>query len=121
MRVELRVRQWTEQRLQHVGDGGFADPAQGEAGDSDAELHGVEDMIELLMEFLDGARADAMRGDHLLQPRFAHADQSEFSGHEERVCRDEQDHRYDAQHDESNHRKNFTAGGKRRLSVSNCR
>ncbi len=55
------------------------------------------------MEFLDGARANAMRRDHLLQSGLANADQGEFGGHEERVCRDEQNHHYDAQHNESNH------------------
>ncbi len=85
------------------GHGGFADPAQSEAGDGDAKLHGVENVVELLMKLLDGARADAVGRNHLLQPRLADADQSEFGGHEERVCRDEQNHCYDAQHNESNH------------------
>jgi hypothetical protein len=55
------------------------------------------------MELLDGARTNAMRGNHLLQSCLANAHQSEFSGHEERVCRDEQDDRYDPQHNEGNH------------------
>ncbi len=86
-----------------MGDGGFADPAQGQAADGDAELHGVQDLIQLLMELLDGARTNTMRGDHLVQPGLAHAHQGEFGGHEERVCRDEQDDRYDPQHNEGNH------------------
>ena len=82
-----------------------ASPIQPRArlADGDAELHGVEDLIQLLMELLDGARANTVRGDHLLQPGLADADQGEFGGHEERVCRDEQNHRYDPQHNESNH------------------
>ena len=103
MRVKSRVRQRQEQRLQHVRYRRFADPAQRQAANGHSKLHGIEDMVELLMELLDGARADAMRRNHLLQSRLAHAHQSEFSGHEERVCRDQQDHCYDAQHDEGNH------------------
>ena len=89
VRVELRVRQWAEQGFQNAGHGSLADPAQGQAGHRDAELHGVEDVVELLMELVDGAGAQAVRRDHLLQSRFAHIDECEFSGHEERVCRDQ--------------------------------
>jgi hypothetical protein len=64
-------------------------------------------MVELLVELLDGARADAVRRDHLLQAGFADADQGELGGHEEGVCRDEQDDRYDSQHNESNHPENL--------------
>ena len=103
MRVKVRVRQAGKQRLDHVSDRGFADPAECEAGDGDAELHGIEDVIELLVEFLDGAGADALRRDHLLHARLAHAHQGKFGGDEERVCRDRQDHRYDAEDNEGNH------------------
>ena len=103
VRVEPGVGQGTEQRLQNAGHRGLADPAQGQTGHGDAELHGVEDVVELLMELVDGARAQAVGRDHLLQPRLAHVDQREFSGHEERVCRDQQHHHHDAQHNEGNH------------------
>ena len=103
VRIEPGVGQRQEERLQNAGHGGLADPAQRQAGHGDAELHGVEDMVELLMELVDGTRADAVRRDHLLQSRFAHVHQGEFSSHEERVCRDEQHHDHNAQHNESNH------------------
>ena len=101
--VDLGVRQVDESGSKDVGHGGFADPAQGQAGQGDAKLHGVDELVELLMQLLDGARADAVRRNQLLQPGFAHADQGELGGHKERVGRDQQDHRHDAQHHEGNH------------------
>jgi hypothetical protein len=86
-----------------MGQSGLANPSQRQTGDGDAELDGVEYVIELLMKLLDGARPDAMGGNQLLQTRFADAYQSEFSGHKERVRRDQQNHCYDPQHNESNH------------------
>src|SRR5271166_982396 len=75
-------------------------------------------MIQLLVEFLDGARTNAVRRNHLLQSSFAHADQSELSGHEERVCCDEQYDCYDSQHNEGSHRKNLTSSSEFPVSVS---
>ena len=92
-----------EERLQHVSDRRFADPAKREAGDGYAELHGIENVIELLMELLDGAGADALSRNHLLDARLAHAHQGKFGGDEERVRRNQQDHRYDAEDDKGNH------------------
>ena len=103
VRVKLRVRKRTEQRLQHVRHRSLADPAQAEAGNRHSKLHCVEDVVELLMQLLDGARADAVRRNHLLQSRLADAHQSEFRGHEERVGCDQQNNHYDAQHSEGNH------------------
>ena len=103
MGKDVRVRQTSEDRLQDSGEGGFADPAKSEAGDRDAKLNGVKNVVELLMKLLDGASPDSVGGDKLLQTRLADAHQSEFGGHEKRVSRDEQNHCYDAQHNESNH------------------
>ena len=61
--VEVGVRQADEERLQHVRHGRLADPAQGQAGESDAELHGSDEFVELLVELLDGAGTDAVGGD----------------------------------------------------------
>ena len=103
MGIKAGIGESDEERFQHVSDGRLADPAKREAGDGNAELHGIENMIELLMEFLDGAGADAMSGNHLLDARLAHAHQGKFSGDEERVRRNQQDHRYDAEDDKGNH------------------
>jgi hypothetical protein len=77
-------------------------------------------VIELLMELLDSACAQAVRRDHLLQSRFAHIHECEFSGHEERVCRDQQYHDHDAQHNESNHEAEIlpSARGPQRLAAN---
>ncbi len=103
VRVKLGVGQTDEQRLQHAGHGGLADPAQGQAGERDAELHRGNELVELLVELLDRAGADAVGGNELLQPGFADADQGEFRGHKKCVCRDEQNDRHDPQHNEGNH------------------
>ena len=42
-----------------AGDHGLADPAQGQADHGDAELNAVDDLVEMLVEALDDARADA--------------------------------------------------------------
>jgi len=72
--VEMRVRQASEKRFDEAGHGGFADPAESQATKSDAELDGCNEVIQLLMKFLDGARADAVGGDELLKAGFADAD-----------------------------------------------
>ena len=83
--------------------GGFADPAESQAGERDAELHGGDEVVELLMELLDGARADAVRSQQLLEPGLADADHGEFGGDKKCVRCDQQDHCHDPQHNESNH------------------
>src|ERR1019366_574302 len=118
VRVEPGVGQQKEQRFQNAGHRGLADPAQGQTGHRDAELHGVKDMVELLMKLLDGTLAQAVRRYHLLQSRLAHVHQSEFGGHEKRVCRDQQHHHHNAQHNESNHEAEIlpSAGRRERLA-----
>ena len=66
-------------------------------------IYGVEDIVELLVELLDGSSADAVSRYQLLQTGLAYADQGKFGGNEERVCCDEQHDRRNPQHDESNH------------------
>ena len=47
------------QSFDEAGDHGFADPAQGQADHGDAELDAVYDFVEVLVEALDDAGADA--------------------------------------------------------------
>ncbi len=74
-------------RSDELGDHGFADPAQGQADDGDAELNAVDDFVEVLMEALNGTGADAPRLDELLNSRVANADQGEFGRREKRIRR----------------------------------
>ena len=75
-----------------AGDHGFADPAQGQADHGDAELNAVDDFVEMLVQALDDARADAAGFDELLDAGVADADQGEFGCREERIgCHQEKD------------------------------
>ena len=75
-----------------VGDGGFADPAEGEAGDGDAELDGGEELVDGVLELEGGAGAGAAEGDELLDAGLADADEGELGGDEEAAGQDEEGH-----------------------------
>ncbi len=86
-----------------AGDHGFADPAQGEADHGDAELHAVDDFVEMLMEALDDAGADAAGVDELLDAGVADADQGELRSREERIGRHQEKDQEHAEQHEGDH------------------
>ena len=88
--VEGGVGDGLEPASKEAGDDGFADPAEGEAAEGDAELDGGEKVVEVLLEAADGARSEDVLGDELLDAGFADADQGELGGHKEAVGQDEQ-------------------------------
>ena len=51
--------------LDEMGDHGLADPAEGKADHGDAELHTVYDFVQVAVQSLQNARADAARSDEL--------------------------------------------------------
>jgi hypothetical protein len=55
--------------------GFFADPAESEASHGDAELDAVQDFVEFVVQFADGARADASFFNELLEARVSDADE----------------------------------------------
>ncbi len=77
---------------EHLGDGGFAQPAEGERGEGDAELDGGEEVVDVVLEVEGGAGAGTAEGEQLLHARLAHADEGEFGSHEEAVGQDEEGH-----------------------------
>ena len=82
-----------------AGDHGLADPAQCQADHGDAQLNAVHDFVEMLVQALDDARADASRRDELLDAGIAHAHQGEFGCREEGIGRhQEQDQKDPEQH-----------------------
>ncbi len=88
------------ERLNQTGHHRLADPAQSQTDDGDAELNAVDDFIEMLMQALHGARADAAGLDELLDSGIAHADQGELRGCEKRVrCHQEEDQEHAEQHE----------------------
>ena len=78
-----------------VGDGGLADPAESERAERDAELDGGEEVVQVLLEALDGAGAGDAERDELLKAGVAHADEGELGGDEEAVSEDERDDRHE--------------------------
>ena len=90
---------WPRTVLDHAGEEGFANPAQGQADDGDAQLNPVDYLVEIAVQFLDNAGADAAGFDELLDAGLAHADQGEFGRGKERVgCDQEQDEEHPQQH-----------------------
>ncbi len=82
-----------------AGDHGFADPAESQADHGDAELNAVDDFVEVLVEALDDAGADASGVDELLDAGIADADEGKFGGGEERIgCYQEKDQKDPEQH-----------------------
>ncbi|SPF44107.1 hypothetical protein SBA1_510044 [Candidatus Sulfotelmatobacter kueseliae] len=101
VRVDGSVRNAMDElhAFHQAGDHGLADPAEGQADHRDTELHTVDDFVEMLMEALHDAGADASGLDKLLDTRVADADQGEFGGGEERIgCHQEQDQQDPEQH-----------------------
>ena len=82
-----------------LGQHRLADPAEREADDGDAKLHAVDDFIQVAVQFLDDAGADAAGVDELLDPGLADADQRKLRGRKESVGRhQQQDQKYPQQH-----------------------
>jgi hypothetical protein len=73
--------------LNEVRDHRLADPAEGEADHGDAELHTVYDFVQVAMQSLQNARADAARSDELLYAGLTDADQRKFGSGKESVGR----------------------------------
>ncbi len=80
-----------------LGDGGLADPAEGEGGEGDAELDGGEELVDGVLELEGGASAGAAESDELLDAGLADADESELRRDEEAAGQDEEGHHDDAE------------------------
>jgi hypothetical protein len=75
-------------------DGGqrFADPAEGQRAERDAELDGGKEVVEVLLQAADGAGSGNAGGQHLLDAGVADGDQGELGGHKEGVGQNEHGH-----------------------------
>lgn len=91
--VEAGVRKPADPMAQQVGDEGLADPAEGQAAERDAELHGGEKVAEVLLQFFDEEGAGVAGVNKLLHTGGPHADQRQLGGHKEAVGEDEHDNR----------------------------
>jgi len=73
-------------------DGRLSDPAEGEAGDGDAELDCGKELVDGVLELKGGAGAGTAEGDQLLNAGLADADQGELGSHEEAAGQDKEGH-----------------------------
>jgi hypothetical protein len=71
-------------------DGGLTNPAQGEAGNGDAELYGGEELVDGVFELEGGSGAGAAERNELLDASLADTNQGELRGHEEACGQDEE-------------------------------
>ena len=103
VRVDGGVGDASDPALEQSRQNRLAQPAQGQAGDGDSELHAVYYAAELLVEFEDGAGADAVGFDQLLDARFADADQRELGCGEEGIDRHQEQYNEHPQQHGCNH------------------
>jgi hypothetical protein len=87
------VRTRIQQHLRHRR---LADPAQGEARQRYAKLHGGQKFIDMALQMQRRARSRSAQRQQLLHARLAHADQRELRGHEEAVGQNEEGHHHRA-------------------------
>ena len=78
------------ERTQEFGQGNFTDVAQGQAGQSDADLHAGNDAAEVSGEEFDDACAGITALRELADARLANGDEREFGGGEETVDGDQE-------------------------------
>ena len=84
--------QSAEPAHENTGGEGFADPAQGQGAEGDAELHGGQEVVQVLLQAADGAGSGNAGGQHLLDAGVADRDQGELGCHKEGVGQDEHGH-----------------------------
>ena len=85
-----------EGRFEDAGKSRFADPAQAQRGQGDAQLAGRQIGVELAMDFVEDAAAQAAAFRNRAHAGFAKGDDAEFGRHEEAVQR----HQEQGQNDE---------------------
>ena len=78
--------------LDDLSDGGFADPAERECSERNAELDGGKKIVHRALELEDGAGSGPAEGDKLLHAGLTDADERELGGDEEAVGQDEEGH-----------------------------
>ena len=99
MSVNRGVRNVLDRTQHHLGQQRFTHPAQGQADDGDAQLDAVDHFVQVAVQLLHDAGANAPARDQLLDAGIAHADQGELRGSKECVGRhQEQDEKHPQQH-----------------------
>src|SRR2546423_14376635 len=78
-------------RPEQIGERGFSERAERQAGHSDAELHTGNNAMEVAKESFYDARADIPFADQLADARDAYGDERKLRGGEEAVHGDERE------------------------------
>jgi hypothetical protein len=95
-----------------MSDHGLADPAEGEADDGDAELHTVDDFVQVAVQSLQNTSADAAGSDQLLDAGLTDTDQGKFGSGKEGVGRYQSYYQQDPEQHKGDHlRANFNISG----------
>ena len=91
VRADLREGHKTvgKKRLNEVGEGRLADPAEGERRDGDAELGGCEVGVKMVDGSLERPGATLSLCHELCHPAAPDGDQGELGGDKEAICRHE--------------------------------
>jgi len=85
--------EWTAEDIEDdLGDGGFSDPAEGEARYCDTKLDCGKELVDGVFELEDGAGAGTAECDELLDTGFADTDEGELGSHEEAAGQNEKGH-----------------------------
>jgi hypothetical protein len=103
MRIDVSVRNVPEPDFEQVSNDRLADPAEGEAAEGDAELHGGEEIVKVLLQMADKTRSGTALRDHLLDACLANADEGELSGDEKAVAQDQHHNGYATKEQEFGH------------------
>ncbi len=93
---DTRISSNRHRGADHRREGRFAEGAESEAGQRDAELHGGNDAVQIPEQALDDAGADITFAGELAHARQAHGDQGEFSRRKKAVERDQREDAYEA-------------------------
>src|SRR6266852_4450991 len=86
-----------------MGHHGLADPGQGQADHSHAQLHPVDHFVQTAMESLENAGADAAGVNQLLDAGVADADQCKLGRGKKSVSRDQEQYQQDPEQHKGNH------------------
>ena len=79
-----------------MGNRGFADPAEGKAGEGNSKLHSRQEIVEALLQALNSSGTRAPGVDQLLDAGIAQAYDGELGSHKEGVQSHQQHDHQDA-------------------------
>src|SRR5581483_12514104 len=79
------MRQSLNGTEEHLRDGWLADPAKSQAGERDSKLDRRQEVVQMLLQALDGTGAGASGVDQLLNACVTNADDRKLGRHKKRI------------------------------------